>query len=550
MVQQEQLAQPATASPAATAQPASAQPAEFTPYNAASVFVDAALAKGWGERIAIRFGGDQWTYARLAAEVNRVGNTLRALGVDIEQRVGVLLYDSPEFAASFFGAMKIGAVSVPMNTAMRPQDYAYLLQDSRARVLIIEADLWPQIADLRGQFPFLRQVILVQRGASAGASGGQGVGDYTILVSQASPDLMAAPTVRDDAAFWLYSSGSTGFPKGCVHRHQDMAVCSERYAQPVLGIKPDDVTFSAAKLYFAYGLGNGLYFPLAVGASAVHAPMRMTAEVAFQIIHEQRPTIFFGSPALFAGMLAYPDSQRFDMSSLRLCVSAGESLPADIFTRWKDRFGVEILDGIGSTEILHIFLSNRAGAVKPGSTGTLVPGYQALIADEQGQPVPQGEIGNLLIAGDSICTHYWNKYERTRTTILGPWIKTGDKYYQDQDGFFWYCGRSDDMLKVSGQWVSPAEVEAALISRPEVLQAAVVGHEDADGLTKPYAFVVLKEGVAPSPELEDALKQHVKTTLLPYKYPRWIEFVSSLPMTATGKIQRYKLREMLAERGG
>src|SRR5579862_2327541 len=280
MVQQEQLAQPATASPAATAQPASAQPAEFTPYNAASVFVDAALAKGWGERIAIRFGGDQWTYARLAAEVNRVGNTLRALGVDIEQRVGVLLYDSPEFAASFFGAMKIGAVSVPMNTAMRPQDYAYLLQDSRARVLIIEADLWPQIADLRGQFPFLRQVILVQRGASAGASGGQGVGDYTILVSQASPDLMAAPTVRDDAAFWLYSSGSTGFPKGCVHRHQDMAVCSERYAQPVLGIKPDDVTFSAAKLYFAYGLGNGLYFPLAVGASAVHAPMRMTAEVA------------------------------------------------------------------------------------------------------------------------------------------------------------------------------------------------------------------------------------------------------------------------------
>ncbi len=552
MAQQEQTA------PAATAQPtASAQPAELTPYNAASVFVDGALTKGWGERVAIRFGADNWTYARLAAEVNRVGNTLRALGVDMEQRVGILLYDSPEFAASFFGAMKIGAVAVPMNTAMRPQDYAYLLQDSRACALVVEADLWPQIADLRDQLPFLRQVILVRRGATAdgasgadGANSGQGIGDYVTLVGQASADLAAAPTVRDDSAFWLYSSGSTGFPKGCVHRHQDMAVCSERYAQPILGIRPDDITFSAAKLYFAYGLGNGLYFPLAVGASAVHAPARMTAEVAFQVINEQRPTIFFGSPALFAGMLAYPDSGRFDMSSLRLCVSAGESLPADIFTRWKDRFGVEILDGIGSTEVLHIFISNRAGAVKPGSTGQLVPGYQALIADEQGQPVPQGEIGNLLIAGDSTCTQYWNKYDRTRNTIIGPWIKTGDKYYQDQEGYFWYCGRSDDMLKVSGQWVSPAEVEAALISRPEVLQAAVVGYEDADGLTKPYAFVVLKEGVTPGPEMEDALKQHVKTTLLPYKYPRWIEFVPSLPMTATGKIQRYKLREMLAERQG
>jgi len=540
---------PAHTATAATATVAAGQPTETATYNAATVFIDGALAAGWGERVAIRTGAEQWTYARLAAEVNRVGNTLAGLGVEIEQRVALLLFDSPEFSASFFGAMKIGAVAVPLNTSMRPQDYAYLLGDSRARVLIVEADLWPQIAPLRAELPFLRHVIIVRRGGAT-FEGADQTHDYATLVRTTPAELTAAPTVRDDAAFWLYSSGSTGFPKGCVHRHQDMSVCANLYARPILEITADDITFSAAKLYFAYGLGNGLYFPLAVGASAVQFPGRMTAEAAFQVIQEQRPTIFFGSPTLFAGMLALPDTaQRFDTSSLRLCVSAGESLPADIFTRWKERFGVEILDGIGSTEILHIFISSRAGAVKPGSTGKLVPGYQALIADEQGQPVPRGEIGNLLIAGASTCTQYWNKYDRTRNTILGPWIKTGDKYYQDEDGDFWYCGRSDDMLKVSGQWVSPVEVEAALIGRPEVLEAAVVGHEDADRLVKPYAFVVLKPGFEGGPEMEETLKQHVKSTLLPYKYPRWIEFTTSLPMTSTGKIQRYKLRELLAARG-
>ncbi|HLZ25427.1 MAG TPA: benzoate-CoA ligase family protein [Ktedonobacterales bacterium] len=516
-------------------------------YNAAVAFLDGALANGWGDRIALRTSGGNWTYSQLAEGANRAGNALRALGVETEQRVAILLYDSPQFACTFFGAIKIGAVPIPTNTALRPQDYHYMLNDSRARVLIVEEDIWPQIAPLRRDLTFLRHVVIVARGAGAsGASSAGATMDYDALVAGAQRDLEGAPTIRDDAAFWLYSSGSTGFPKGCVHLQHDMHVCTELYAKPILSLTPDDITFSAAKLFFAYGLGNGLYFPLAVGASAVHFPGRITPESAFQAINDFRPTIFFGVPTLYAGMLALPDAAtRFDTSSLRCCVSAGESLPPDLFNRWRDRFGVEILDGIGSTEILHIFISNQAGKVKPGSTGTLVPGYEARIVDEQGQQVAQGEIGNLLISGDSTCSQYWNKHERTKNTILGPWIQTGDKYYQDEDGYFWYGGRSDDMLKVSGQWVSPVEVEAALVAHQQVLEAAVVGREDHDGLIKPQAFVVLQEGVTPSDALADELKQHVRSTLTPVKYPRWIEFVEELPKTATGKIQRYRLREQL-----
>lgn len=528
-----------------------ANPAAFLPdqYNVAVDLVDGALARGWGDRAAIRTSDGSVTYAQLAASVNRAGNALHALGVEIEQRVAVLLYDSPQFASAFFGAIKIGAVPVPLNTALRPQDYQYMLNDSRARVLFVEADIWPQLQPLRSTFTFLRHVVVVQRGGNIPRD--RGALDYDALTNGASNTLDAAPTSKDDAAFWLYSSGSTGFPKGCVHLQHDIRCSIELYAKPLLGITENDVTFSAAKLYFAYGLGNGLYFPLAVGGAAIHNSGRITAESAFQTINDLKPTIFFGVPTLYAAMLAMPDAEkRFDTSSLRLCVSAGESLPAELFNRWKERFGVEILDGIGSTEILHIFISNRPGQVVPGSTGYPVPGYEVALLDENGAPVPQGEIGNLVIAGDSVCSQYWNKHERTKATILGRWIQTGDKFYQDERGAFWYGGRSDDMLKVSGQWVSPNEVEAALVSHPAVLEAAVVGRQDADGLIKPQAFVVLKDGQTPSDELTTALQSHVKTTLIPVKYPRWIEYTAELPKTATGKIQRYRLRQMLEEAKG
>jgi benzoate-CoA ligase len=322
-----------------------------------------------------------------------------------------------------------------------------------------------------------------------------------------------------------------------------MTFCTEYYAKPILGIHENDIAFSAAKLFFAYGLGNGLYFPFGVGASAVHYPGRPLPEDMFKVVEQYRPTIFFGVPTLYSSMLALTDSGRnFDFSSVRVCVSAGEALPADILRRWRAKFHVDILDGIGSTEILHIFISNRSGDIRPGSTGKVVPGYEALIADETGHAVRQGDIGNLLIRGDSTAAYYWNKHEKTKDTMNGHWIRTGDKYYQDADGYYWYCGRADDMLKVGGQWVSPVEVENTLITHPAVLEAAVVGTADTDDLIKPKAYIILKQGYEPTQALADELKIFVKDRLAPFKYPRWIEFVPELPKTATGKIQRFKLR--------
>ena len=509
-------------------------------FNATTAFLDRHITEGRGAKVAVYFEDAIYTYAQIAELANRVGNGLLNLGVDLEQRVALLLLDSPQFAAAFFGTIKIGSVVVPMNTVLRPDDYVYLLNDSRARTLFIHASIWQTIQHIRPQLKYVRHVIVVGLNEPETAT----LHDFEKFVSSASPTLEAADTHKDDSALWLYSSGSTGFPKGCVHLQHDMLYCTEYYAKSVLGITENDITFSAAKLYFAYGLGNGLYFPFGVGASTVLYPGRPLAEDMFKIVEKYRPTLFFGVPTLYGSMLALPDAaKRFDFSSVRVCVSAGEALPADILRRWEQTFGVQILDGIGSTEILHIFISNRAGEIRPGSTGKLVPGYQAMVTDETGKPVQQGDIGNLLIAGDSITSHYWNKHEKTKNTINGQWIATGDKYYQDADGYYWYCGRSDDMLKVGGQWVSPVEVENTLIIHPAVLEAAVVGAIDDEKLVKPKAYVVLREGYVPSEALSNELKAFVKEKLALFKYPRTIQFLPELPKTATGKIQRFLLRE-------
>jgi len=515
-------------------------------FNVATAFLDRNVAEGRGSKTAIYFEGNSYTYAQIAELANRAGNGLLELGIDLEQRVALLLFDSPQFAAAFFGAIKMGAVPIPLNTALRPNDYVYMLNDSRARILLVHAALWKQIAQILPELKYLRHIVVVGLEEDGGHETAT-LHDFEKWTHKASAHLQAAETSKDDSSFWLYSSGSTGFPKGCVHLQHDMVFCTEYYAKPILGIHEGDITFSAAKLYFAYGLGNNLYFPFAVGASAVHYTGRPLAEDMFKVVQQYRPTIFYGVPTLYAGMLALPDAEkRFDFSSVRTCVSAGEALPADILRRWREKFNVDILDGIGSTEILHIFISNRAGEVKPGSSGKLVPGYEALITDEGGHAVPQGEIGNLLIRGDSTTAYYWNKHEKTKDVINGHWIHTGDKYYQDAEGYYWYCGRADDMLKVSGQWVSPVEVESALIAHAAVLEAAVVGDMDADQLVKPRAYIVLNQGYEPSEALANELKAFVKEKLATFKYPRWIEFVAELPKTATGKIQRFKLRESTA----
>ena len=504
-------------------------------FNAATAFIDRHVAEGRGERIAIRWNDQAVTYAQLAANVNRAGNALLRLGIRPEERIVLAAWDSPEFVYSFWGAIKIGAVPVPVNTFLRADEYAYVLDNSGASALIVSPEIWPTVASFASRR--LRHRIVIGEGNAEALS-------LQHVMEKESVHLDVEPTHRDDMALWLYSSGSTGSPKGVVHLHRSLLYCAETYAKEVLNLGPDDVTLSAARLFFAYGLGGGMTFALHAGATAALVSERPTPDSMFAAIHRHRPTIFFGVPTLYAAMLQMKDAERrYDLSSLRLCVSAGESLPAELFQRWQERFGVEILDGIGSTEALHIFLSNRAGEVTPGSSGTPVPGYDIRIVDEKGRDVPQGDVGDLIIKGGSVTAGYWRRLDATRRALQGDWLRTGDTYYQDADGVYWYCGRSDDMLKVSGQWVSPAEIEGLLFQHPAVLEAAVVGWEDENRLVKPKAFVVLKDGHAPSPTLADELQAFVKARTLPHKYPRWVEFAPELPKTATGKIQRYKLRQ-------
>jgi benzoate-CoA ligase family protein len=507
-------------------------------FNAATYFVDRNVDEGRGNNVAIECypGDERITYGQVLERVNRVGNALRdVLGVRIEERVLLLLLDCPEFVYSFFGAIKIGAVPIPTNTLFKSADYEYILKDSRAGVVIISEALLPQLQAIpRERLRYVRELVVVGTAPA-------GMRPFQELLDRGSPEVEAEPTSKDDSAFWQYSSGSTGFPKGCVHLHHDMVVCTDLYARAVLGITESDRCFSVAKLFFAYGLGNGLYFPFAVGATAVLFAGPPTPSNVFDVIKTHRPTLFFSVPTNYAQLLA--QETECDLSSVRWGVSAGEALPPAIFERFKQRFGVTILDGIGSTEICHIFISNQPGAIRPGSSGKPVAGYETKIVDDDGKAVAVGEIGNLLVKGDSTCAMYWNKHEKTKDTIQGHWIRTGDKYHQDADGFMWYAGRGDDMLKVGGIWVSPVEVENALVEHAAVLECGVVGREDRDGLTKPLAYVVLAAGHTGSPELARELQDFVRARLADYKRPRWVEFVVELPKTATGKTQRYKLRQ-------
>lgn len=498
-------------------------------FNAATAFIDRHIDEGRAGKVAIRAGDRAVTYKELVENANRCGNALTALGLAPGERMLMVVKDCPEFFYLFWGAIKAGVIPVPLNTLLRAGDYQYMIEDSRCTGLVWSPE-------------FAVEVETALAGCEPKPVFAQEVTAVCEAMDSASPELEALPASGDADCFWLYSSGSTGRPKGAVHRHRDMVVTSQNYGVKTLGIREDDVFFSAAKLFFAYGLGNGMTFPLWVGGTSVLLDARPMPDTTLTVIEEYKPTLYFGVPTLYAAQLQYLETHEADLSSVRYCVSAGEALPAEIFRRWKDRTGLIILDGIGSTEALHIFIANRPEDWRPGTSGRMVEGYEAQILDEDGQQVPAGEPGRLLIKGLSTARCYWNKPERTAQTMLGDWLDTGDTYLQDEEGYFHYCGRNDDMLKVGGIWCSPFEIEAKLIEHPKVLEAAVVARADGHDLVKPEAWIVLHDGVAPSPALEEELLQHCKAGLARYKYPRWFNFVSELPKTATGKIQRFKLR--------
>ena len=504
-------------------------------YNAAYDLIERNLAAGRADKIAYIDDEGRYTYGELAQRVNRAANALLSLGLGMEDRIVLAHLDAIDFPSVFLGAIKAGIVPIAANTLLTTADYRFMLEDSRARALVVSEQLLPAFEPILKAAPSLKQVIV---------SGKDPRGHVHLqpLMQKSADRFEPAPTTCDDVCFWLYSSGSTGTPKGAVHVHSSPVHTAELYAKPILGIRESDVVFSAAKLFFAYGLGNALTFPLSVGATTILMAERPAPAAVFRRLREQRPTIFYGVPTLFGAMLANPDLPKKDEVALRVCVSAGEALPADIGRRWSAHFGADILDGIGSTEMLHIFLSNRPGDVRYGTTGKPVPGYRIRLVDEEGREVGVDEMGELQICGPTSAVYYWNKRARSLETFLGPWTRAGDKYTCDRDGYYTYGGRSDDMLKVSGMYVSPFEVEAVLVTHPDVLEAAVVGAADEQQLVKPKAYVVTRPGVAGTPALAAALKQHVKDRLAPFKYPRWIEFIPELPKTATGKIQRFRLR--------
>jgi benzoate-CoA ligase len=508
-----------------------------TTYNAAADLIGRNLAAGRGAKTAFIDDHGSCTYAGLADRAGRFANGLCRLDLRREERILLALHDSIDFPTAFLGAITAGIVPVAVNTMLGADEFAYMLADSRARAVVVSAPLaatmQQAIAMLSGPAP----IMLVSGGAAAGMT------DLAAVLAAAPADAETAPTHPDEPCFWLYSSGSTGRPKGTVHVQTSLAATADLYGIPILGIEETDTVFSAAKLFFAYGLGNSLTFPMAVGATSVLTSERPSPAVVARILRQHRPTIFYGVPTLYNAMLASNDLPGREELNLRRCASAGEPLPQEIGRRWSARTGTDILDGIGSTEMLHIFLSNRPGEVRYGTTGRPLPGYNLKIVGEDGAPVPRGEIGDLWVSGPSSAQFYWNNRERSRMTFVGEWTRTGDKYFEDENGYYVYCGRSDDMLKVRGMYVSPAEVEAALVEHGDVLEAAVVGAADTDGLVHAKAFVVVKPGSRADANLAAALQAHAASRLAPFKCPQWVEFIDELPKTATGKIQRFKLRE-------
>ncbi len=477
------------------------------------------------------------TFGEVAAEANQVGNALKKLGVRHGETVGLLTLDTAEWVTSFFGTLKIGAISIGLNTLLTAAEYDYILRDSRPRVLILHDSFWDAIVPILPNQPFLEHLIVID-GERDGAI------SYGDWIAAEPTTLAVTPTHREDYCTLNYSSGTTGQPKGILHAHKDLPLISEYWGKNTLGLREEDRTFAGAKLFFTYGTGGNLLFPWYVGASCVlFSGSPRQASNIFEMVQAFKPTILYNAPTGYAMALSMPDfEQRYNLSSLRLCVSGGENLPAPVWHEWKRRTGLDIVNGVGATEVYHNFISNRPDDIRPGSSGKPVGGFDVRLVDEVGQPTPVGEVGNLLVRGDTVALSYLHQYERSRHTFRGEWFFTGDQFRVDEDGYYWHAGRSDDMLKVGGIWVSPMEVESTLISHPAVVECAVTEWRDADDLIKPKAYVVLNDGYLADAEMIETLIAYCQEQMAGYKRPRQIEFVPELPKTATGKIQRYKLR--------
>ena len=501
-------------------------------------------AAGRDGKVCLYFEDERYTYGDAVRLSNRAGNALvRECGLRVEDRVLIVLPDCPEFAWTWFGASRAGGVITMVNPLLPVADYVYYLEYTRARVAVIHESLLENFARAAEGSQHLRSVLVV--GSEGGGFGGERKNFHSFAeAAAAQPDeLTPADTHRDDIAIWLFTSGSTGHPKGAVHLQHDLPYNTECYAKGVLGVNENDLTVSVPKLFFGYATGTNLLFPFAAGGATALFPERSTPEKLFEVIERHRPTILTSVPTMINAMLNVEGAAAKDISSLRMCLSAGEALPEELYRRWVERFGVEIYDGIGSAEMFHIYITNRPGDVKPGSLGRVVEGYEAEVVDAEGRGLPPGEMGTLRIKGDSAALCYWQAHEKSKQTFAGDWCTTGDQFHADAEGYFWYHGRTDDMLKVSGVFVAPAEIENCLLRHEAVLEAAVVGHDAGDGLVKPRAFLVLREGHAPSEALAQTLKDFVKSNLALYKYPRWVDFVDSLPKNDRGKIDRKQLKD-------